>query len=106
MSLCNEILAQDGGVEESDAPAKRLKPKELKAYLDEHIIGQEAAKKAISVAVYNHYKRIDAEPTDGDVGLFKGNILMADRLGAVKQRLHKRWLSSLMYLLSLPTAPA
>ena len=49
-------LAQDGGVEEANSPAKRLKPKELKAYLDEHIIGQEAAKKAISVAVYKTYK--------------------------------------------------
>jgi ATP-dependent Clp protease ATP-binding subunit ClpX len=41
---------------------RELKPKDIKAYLDEHIVGQEIGKKAISVAVYNHYKRIDAPP--------------------------------------------
>ena len=84
VSLCNEILAQDGAAGEAEAPLRRLKPKELKAYLDEHIIGQEAAKKAISVAVYNHYKRIDAEPGEEDIKLFKGNILMAGPTGCGK----------------------
>lgn len=84
VALCNEILAQDGGVEEANTPARRLKPKELKAYLDEHIIGQEAAKKSISVAVYNHYKRIDADVEDEEVSLFKGNILMAGPTGCGK----------------------
>ncbi|MCA9545393.1 MAG: ATP-dependent Clp protease ATP-binding subunit ClpX, partial [Myxococcales bacterium] len=58
VALCNEILAQDSAGEMSEGPDRRdLKPKDIKAYLDEHIIGQEQAKKVISVAVYNHYKR-------------------------------------------------
>lgn len=84
VALCNEILAQDGRGEVNDAPDRRsLRPKDIKAYLDEHIIGQEAAKKALSVAVYNHYKRIDA-PADGEVELFKGNILMVGPTGSGK----------------------
>ncbi|MCB9538746.1 MAG: ATP-dependent Clp protease ATP-binding subunit ClpX [Myxococcales bacterium] len=84
VALCNEILAQDGA---GDVPEgnerKDLKPKDIKAYLDEHIIGQQAAKKAVSVAVYNHYKRINAG-ADEDVQLFKGNILMVGPTGSGK----------------------
>lgn len=62
VELCNQILSEDeenGGV---SAPLKSLpKPKEIKAYLDEYVIGQDEAKKAISVAVYNHYKRIQQD---------------------------------------------
>jgi ATP-dependent Clp protease ATP-binding subunit ClpX len=84
VSLCNEILAQDGAEEET-GPIERkdLKPKDIKAFLDDHIIGQEVAKKTISVAVYNHYKRIN-HPEDADVQLFKGNILMAGPTGSGK----------------------
>ena len=85
VALCNEILAQDSGMEADEAtPNTSLRPKEIKAYLDEHIIGQEPGKKAISVAVYNHYKRINAEPADDDVQLFKGNILMVGPTGCGK----------------------
>jgi len=83
--LCNEILAQDGGVEVDEGQVqKKLRPVEIKEYLDEHIIGQAPAKKAIAVAVYNHYKRINAETSDDDVQLFKGNILMAGPTGCGK----------------------
>jgi len=61
-----------------------LTPKEIRAYLDEHIIGQDAAKKSISVAVYNHYKRINAYTEEDEVQLFKGNILMAGPTGCGK----------------------
>lgn len=85
VALCNEILAQDGNVDVPEGQERRnLKPKEIKAYLDEHIIGQELAKKTISVAVYNHYKRIHAEVDQEDVQLFKGNILMAGPTGCGK----------------------
>jgi ATP-dependent Clp protease ATP-binding subunit ClpX len=85
VALCNEILAQDGGVEPPEGEEqKRLRPIEIKEYLDEHIIGQVPAKKAIAVAVYNHYKRIYAETNEDDVQLFKGNILMAGPTGCGK----------------------
>lgn len=84
VTLCNEILAQDGQGEVNDSPDRRnLRPKDIKAYLDEHIVGQQAAKKALSVAVYNHYKRIDA-PSDSEIELFKGNILMVGPTGCGK----------------------
>jgi len=84
VALCNEILAQDGADEESGTlERKELRPKDIKAFLDEHIIGQEVAKKTIAVAVYNHYKRIN-HPEDSDVQLFKGNILMAGPTGSGK----------------------
>ncbi len=85
VALCNEILAQDGGIEPPEGQEeKKLRPKDIKEYLDEHIIGQGHAKKAISVAVYNHYKRINAESSDDDAQLFKGNILMAGPTGCGK----------------------
>ncbi len=64
----------------SDVP----KPKEIKAFLDEYIIGQEEAKKTLSVAIYNHYKRINSEADDNDVELQKSNILMLGPTGVGK----------------------
>ncbi|MSP73237.1 MAG: ATP-dependent Clp protease ATP-binding subunit ClpX [Myxococcales bacterium] len=84
VTLCNEILAQDGTDQVHEGQDRRsLKPKDIKAYLDEHIIGQEIGKKAIAVAVYNHYKRIDAVAED-EIQLFKGNILMVGPTGSGK----------------------
>ncbi len=84
VTLCNEILAQDGRGEMHEATGRRdLKPRDIKAYLDEHIVGQEIAKKGIAVAVYNHYKRIDS-PVEDDIQLFKGNILMVGPTGSGK----------------------
>ena len=62
ISLCNDILAEEVQKEErSDRSGKIPKPKEIRKILDDYIIGQELAKKIISVAVYNHYKRINAK---------------------------------------------
>jgi ATP-dependent Clp protease ATP-binding subunit ClpX len=84
VTLCNEILAQDGRGEMHETTGRRdLKPRDIKAYLDEHIVGQEIAKKGIAVAVYNHYKRIDS-PVEEDIQLFKGNILMVGPTGSGK----------------------
>ena len=67
IELCNEIMAENP--EDMDGVAELgpqlLKPKEIKAYLDEYVIGQEHAKRILSVAVHNHYKRITAPPVTG-----------------------------------------
>ena len=61
-----------------------LKPKEIKSFLDEYVIGQEDAKKVLSVAVYNHYKRVTAPKKAGDVELQKSNIIMIGPTGSGK----------------------
>jgi len=66
-----------------------LKPKELSAKLDEYVIGQEGAKKVLSVAVYNHYKRIEANLTESDVQIEKSNIVLVGRTGTGKTLLAK-----------------
>ena len=78
-----------------------VKPKEIKAFLDEYVIGQDAAKKVLSVAVYNHYKRIMAGK-DMDVELQKSNILMLGPTGSGKTLLAQ----TLARLLNVPFAIA
>lgn len=84
IETCNRILDDeefDNGFEtESDLP----KPKEIKAFLDEYVIGQEKTKKILSVAVYNHYKRIGHSEESKDVELQKSNILMVGPTGSGK----------------------
>ena len=79
IDICAEIIDEEGFSEENNASAKEdinlLKPEELKAFLDDYVIGQDQAKKVLSVAVYNHYKRVLAGG-DLDVELQKSNILM------------------------------
>jgi ATP-dependent Clp protease ATP-binding subunit ClpX len=70
ISLCNEILAEDEEREVAEAITQVPTPSEIKDVLDQYVIGQERAKKALSVAVYNHYKRINSASTrDDDVEL-------------------------------------
>ena len=84
VDICAEIIEEELGAGapgelETDDPADAinlLKPEELKAFLDEYVIGQDQAKKVLSVAVYNHYKRVLAGNDLGDVELQKSNILM------------------------------
>lgn len=66
-----------------DAPLKVPKPKEIKAYLDQYVIGQDDAKRYLAVAVYNHYKRLQ-QPTDDDVEIEKSNIIMVGSTGTGK----------------------
>lgn len=76
IELCNEIIEEEL-VEEVDlAAGELLKPQEIKAILDEYVVGQEMAKKSLSVAVYNHYKRVNASigRNHEDVELQKSNI--------------------------------
>ena len=80
--LCNDVLEEEKPQDVQDANGPLPKPAEIKAHLDEHVIGQERAKKALSVAVYNHYKRVYSGATD--VELAKSNILMIGPTGTGK----------------------
>src|SRR5690606_23079541 len=68
---------------------KLIKPKEIKKFLDEYVIGQDEAKKVISVAVYNHYKRLMQRKMDSDVTIEKSNIIMVGETGTGKTYLAK-----------------
>ena len=82
VGLCNDVLEEENRQEPSLNGAPLPRPAEIKAHLDEHIIGQERAKKALSVAVYNHYKRVYSGTTD--VELTKSNILLIGPTGVGK----------------------
>ncbi|WP_294158985.1 ATP-dependent Clp protease ATP-binding subunit ClpX [uncultured Selenomonas sp.] len=103
IELCNEIIAEefseDVEVELKDVP----KPQDIRAILDQYVIGQEEAKKTLSVAVYNHYKRINsAQPKGDEVELQKSNILMIGPTGSGKTLLAQ----SLARILNVPFAIA
>ncbi|MGE5188573.1 MAG: ATP-dependent Clp protease ATP-binding subunit ClpX [Gemmatimonadota bacterium] len=85
VELCNDIITEEYEVEDSlDEKRRRLpKPTEIKKTLDEYVVGQERAKKILSVAVYNHYKRIESRTGEG-VELQKSNILLLGPTGSGK----------------------
>ncbi|MCP5060773.1 MAG: ATP-dependent Clp protease ATP-binding subunit ClpX [bacterium] len=85
IELCNDIIAEEYGQDEASAPTSRVpKPQEIKSTLDEYVVGQDAAKKVLSVAVHNHYRRIENQGTVGDVELQKANILLLGPTGSGK----------------------
>jgi ATP-dependent Clp protease ATP-binding subunit ClpX len=84
IALCNEILAEDEEREVAEAITQVPTPPEIKEVLDQYVIGQEKAKKALSVAVYNHYKRINSASVQDDVELDKSNILLIGPTGVGK----------------------
>jgi ATP-dependent Clp protease ATP-binding subunit ClpX len=86
VAVCNSILEDDRGeTQPGAAPAHLPKPQEVKAFLDEYVIGQDQTKKKLAVAVYNHYKRIQMNRTRGnDVELAKSNILLVGPTGSGK----------------------
>jgi ATP-dependent Clp protease ATP-binding subunit ClpX len=102
IELCNEIIDEDvneqSGLEMGNIP----KPKEIKAILDQYVIGQEDAKKTLSVAVYNHYKRINSDECLEDVELQKSNILLLGPTGSGKTLLAQ----TLARVLNVPFAIA
>jgi len=86
IELCNDIIAEeyekDG--EGAGSESTSLKPAEIKAMLDEYVVGQESAKRILAVAVHNHYKRIDSKVSLEDVELQKSNILLIGPTGSGK----------------------
>lgn len=86
IGLCNDIIAEEFENEEGDGQQSQVvpKPSEIKTTLDEYVIGQERAKKILSVAVHNHYKRIDTRVAMDDIELQKSNILLLGPTGSGK----------------------
>lgn len=102
IGICAEIITEEFEEEEDISAGIRLmKPMEIKAFLDEYIIGQDDAKKALAVAVYNHYKRIIAD-SDSDVELQKSNVLLIGPTGSGKTLLAQ----TLAKMLNVPFAIA
>ena len=85
VDLCNDIIREEIEEDNPESSEDRLpSPKEIKANLDEYVIGQERAKVVLSVAVYNHYKRLKSEDTKDDIELGKSNILLIGPTGSGK----------------------
>ncbi|MEJ2541028.1 MAG: ATP-dependent Clp protease ATP-binding subunit ClpX [Gemmatimonadota bacterium] len=84
ISLCNEILAEEEEREQSEQALPSPTPREIKDILDEYVIGQEEAKRALAVAVYNHYKRVNHQGVLDDVEIDKANILLIGPTGVGK----------------------
>jgi len=106
IGLCREILDEELSEEEDrelqELRIHLLKPMEIKARLDEFVIGQDSAKKALAVAVYNHYKRILRKDASNDVEIQKSNVLMIGPTGSGKTYLAQ----TLAKLLNVPFAIA
>ena len=105
VDICAEIIEEENLEEKAPASAKEeinlIKPEEMKAFLDDYVIGQDQAKKVLSVAVYNHYKRVLADQ-ENDVELQKSNILMLGPTGSGKTLLAQ----TLARVLNVPFAIA
>jgi len=103
IELCKDIIAEEAKLEETGKQSERLpRPAEIKDALDEYVIGQDWAKKVLSVAVYNHYKRIEHLGKTGDVEVQKSNILLLGPTGSGKTLLAQ----TLARLLNVPFAIA
>ena len=102
IELCNEIVEEELGEEEEFEMKDVPKPREIREILDQYVIGQDASKKALAVAVYNHYKRINTGGKNEDVELSKSNILLIGPTGSGKTLLAQ----TLARILNVPFAIA
>jgi ATP-dependent Clp protease ATP-binding subunit ClpX len=103
IALCNDIIAEEVEKDEPSAGSDPMpKPSEIKAILDDYVVGQERAKKTLAVAVHNHYKRIDSKVAADDVELGKSNILLLGPTGSGKTLLAQ----TLAKILKVPFAIA
>ena len=103
IEACADVLKEDNRKDIEKEPVKLLKPVQIKEKLDEYIIGQDEAKKVLSVAVYNHYKRINASTDkNSEVELDKSNILLLGPTGSDKTLLAR----TLAKILDVPFAVA
>jgi ATP-dependent Clp protease ATP-binding subunit ClpX len=85
IELCNEIIREEVDTDVvAPTSSKVPKPKEIKTFLDQYVVGQDFAKRALSVAVHNHYKRLEARTLGGEVELSKSNILLIGPTGTGK----------------------
>ncbi len=103
IALCNDIIAEEVEKDEPTAGSDPMpKPAEIKAILDDYVVGQDRAKKILSVAVHNHYKRIDSKVASDDVELGKSNIMLLGPTGSGKTLLAQ----TLAKILKVPFAIA
>ena len=102
VDLCNDIIREEESAEIADGDQKLPKPSEIHRQLDDYVIGQDFAKRVLSVAVYNHYKRLKSKPGKDDVELSKSNILLVGPTGSGKTLLAQ----TLARVLNVPFAIA